>query len=120
MLRAGFNGYFEAFNRGKQSITLDLKSEAGKEVMMELVRSCDCVVENFRCAMVRHRTSSLAAAERAPSAGRARWNGWASAGTFSTPPTPRSSSAPTQASEPRASGRTAPPSTTSARASPAT
>jgi len=59
VLRAGFNGYFEAFNRGKQSITLDLKSEAGKEVMMELVRSCDCVVENFRCAMAGCRLPSL-------------------------------------------------------------
>ena len=76
MLRAGFNGYFEAFNRGKQSITLDLKSEAGKEVMMELVRSCDCVVENFRCAMPCwpcRRTRSLSRPLSAPflQAGRA-------------------------------------------------
>jgi crotonobetainyl-CoA:carnitine CoA-transferase CaiB-like acyl-CoA transferase len=39
---------FLAQNPGKRSITLDLKSEKGKEVFRRLVRSADVVMENFR------------------------------------------------------------------------
>lgn len=41
-------GYFLMFNRNKQSICLDLKSEQGKAVALDLVRQSDIVVENFR------------------------------------------------------------------------
>ncbi len=39
---------FLAQNSGKQSITLNLKSDAGKTVFKRLVHSADVVVENFR------------------------------------------------------------------------
>ena len=39
---------FLAQNAGKRSITLDLKSPAGKEVFRRLVRTTQVVVENFR------------------------------------------------------------------------
>jgi crotonobetainyl-CoA:carnitine CoA-transferase CaiB-like acyl-CoA transferase len=39
---------FLALNRNKRSITLDLKSDAGRDAFYELVRSCDVVVENWR------------------------------------------------------------------------
>ncbi|WP_420475354.1 CaiB/BaiF CoA transferase family protein [Noviherbaspirillum sp. ST9] len=39
---------FLAQNAGKRSITVDLKSEAGKEVLRRLVESADVLVENFR------------------------------------------------------------------------
>ena len=39
---------FLAQNGGKKSLTLNLKSEAGKEVLRRLVRSADVLVENFR------------------------------------------------------------------------
>jgi crotonobetainyl-CoA:carnitine CoA-transferase CaiB-like acyl-CoA transferase len=39
---------FLAQNGGKKSITLNLKSEAGKEVLRRLVRTADVLVENFR------------------------------------------------------------------------
>lgn len=39
---------FLAQNGGKKSLTLNLKSEAGKEVLLRLVRSADVLVENFR------------------------------------------------------------------------
>jgi len=42
------SGYFVALNRGKKSVTLNLKSERGKEVFKELVRVSDVVVDNFR------------------------------------------------------------------------
>jgi CoA:oxalate CoA-transferase len=39
---------FLAQNAGKRSVTVNLKSEAGKEVFRRLVRSADVVIENFR------------------------------------------------------------------------
>ena len=40
--------YFEAFNRGKRSIGLDLKNPAGQEVFKKLVASADAVYSNLR------------------------------------------------------------------------
>src|ERR1700744_5112234 len=39
---------FLAQNSGKRSITINLKSEGGKEIFRRLVRSADVLVENFR------------------------------------------------------------------------
>ena len=39
--------YFTMLNHNKRSITLNTKSEAGREVLERLVRSCDVLVENF-------------------------------------------------------------------------
>src|ERR1700694_2958080 len=39
--------YFTMLNHNKRSITLDAKSAKGKQVLEELVRSCDVMVENF-------------------------------------------------------------------------
>jgi formyl-CoA transferase len=39
---------FLALNRNKRSVTLDLKSDAGRATFHELVRSADVVVENWR------------------------------------------------------------------------
>jgi crotonobetainyl-CoA:carnitine CoA-transferase CaiB-like acyl-CoA transferase len=39
---------FLAQNAGKKSLTIDLKSDAGKAVLRRLVRSADVLVENFR------------------------------------------------------------------------
>ena len=39
---------FLAQNAGKRSVTIDLKSTAGKAVFHRLVRSADVVIENFR------------------------------------------------------------------------
>ncbi len=41
-------GYFQSVNRNKKSICLDLKTEAGKAALLELVKSADALVENFR------------------------------------------------------------------------
>ncbi|MTD15861.1 CoA transferase [Nakamurella sp. YIM 132087] len=40
--------YFLSCNRNKESITLDLKSEAGVAALTELVRRSDVLMENFR------------------------------------------------------------------------
>ncbi|KAL2795505.1 CoA-transferase family III domain-containing protein [Aspergillus keveii] len=39
--------YFNTINRNKRSIALDLKSEPGRNVVLELARGVDVVVENF-------------------------------------------------------------------------
>ncbi|MDP2619835.1 MAG: formyl-CoA transferase [Hyphomicrobiales bacterium] len=39
--------YFTMLNHNKRSITLNSKSETGKEVLERLVKSCDVLVENF-------------------------------------------------------------------------
>ena len=44
----GVSALFAAQNRNKRSIALDLKSETGKELLKELVRRSDVVVQNFR------------------------------------------------------------------------
>lgn len=44
----GFCAYFEALNRGKKSVTLDLRREESREVVHRLVQACDVLTENFR------------------------------------------------------------------------
>jgi formyl-CoA transferase len=44
----GFSAYFLAINRGKRSLTLDLKSDKGREIALRLARDCDVAVHNFR------------------------------------------------------------------------
>ena len=43
-----FSLYFMSVNRGKKSVTLNLKSPRGKELFLELVKGSDVLVENFR------------------------------------------------------------------------
>src|SRR4029079_16699108 len=44
----GHSLYFEAFNRGKRSIALDLTNDAGREVFSRLVATADAVFNNLR------------------------------------------------------------------------
>ena len=44
----GFSLYFMSVNRGKRSITLNLKTERGKTIFKQLVKQNDIIVENFR------------------------------------------------------------------------
>jgi formyl-CoA transferase len=39
---------YRTINRNKKSIVLDLKSERGREIVLDLVRHCDVLLENFR------------------------------------------------------------------------
>jgi crotonobetainyl-CoA:carnitine CoA-transferase CaiB-like acyl-CoA transferase len=45
---AGESSYFMSVNRNKRSVTLDLKSPAGREALKRLTESADVLVENFR------------------------------------------------------------------------
>ena len=43
-----FSALFISSNRGKRSLSIDIKSEAGREVMAKLVAQSDVLVQNFR------------------------------------------------------------------------
>ncbi len=42
------SGYFLRFNTGKRSLTLDLKTEQGRQIFRDMSMKSDVVVENFR------------------------------------------------------------------------
>lgn len=42
------NGYFGVFNRSKKGVTLNMRTEEGKEIFKKLVKEADVVIENFR------------------------------------------------------------------------
>lgn len=44
----GASSYFVSLNCGKRSIAIDLKTEAGREVFADLLRSADVLIESFR------------------------------------------------------------------------
>lgn len=44
----GVSLYFMSINRGKKSLTLNLQSERGKEIFIELMKKSDVLIENFR------------------------------------------------------------------------
>jgi crotonobetainyl-CoA:carnitine CoA-transferase CaiB-like acyl-CoA transferase len=47
-VKGDISATFVAMNRGKRSIVLDLKVEAGKAVLRDLIKKSDVVMENFR------------------------------------------------------------------------
>ena len=47
-LAGGMSLYFVAVNRNKRSMTLNLKSQAGRDIFLCLVRQSDVVLESFR------------------------------------------------------------------------
>lgn len=46
--KEGKSAYFMSINRGKKSISLNLKTQKAKEIIFELVKKVDIVTENFR------------------------------------------------------------------------
>lgn len=45
---AGFTAYFRNTQRGKQSLTLNLKSDEGREIFIGLAQDADVIIESFR------------------------------------------------------------------------
>ena len=45
---SGLSAYFLCANRNKRSLTLDLKTDAGRDILRALIRHADVLVENFR------------------------------------------------------------------------
>lgn len=44
----GESAYFQGINRNKKSISIDLSKEPGKQILFELLKDSDAVVENFK------------------------------------------------------------------------
>lgn len=47
-LRGAGAGYFPMYNRNKKSLAINLKSPEGKAAVLELIKSADVFIENFR------------------------------------------------------------------------
>lgn len=45
---AGFSSAFLAMNRGKRSVTVDIATEAGQDIVRGLALQCDVLVENYK------------------------------------------------------------------------
>lgn len=45
---AGFSVYYRNTQRGKKSLTLDLKAEEGREIFLRLAQDSDVIIESFR------------------------------------------------------------------------
>ena len=48
----GMSHYYIAINHNKKSVGLDARRPEGREILLELVKSCDVVVENFRAGVM--------------------------------------------------------------------
>ena len=48
----GVSSYFLSVNRGKKSITVNLRHAKGKEIILGLARKSDILVENFRPGVI--------------------------------------------------------------------
>lgn len=48
----GYGAYFASTNRNKESVILDLQSEAGKDAFRRLAEKADVVIENFRAGVM--------------------------------------------------------------------
>ncbi|MBO9355731.1 CoA transferase [Bordetella petrii] len=49
---SGVSGFYLCANRNSRNIAIDLKNEAGREVLLKLVETADVVVENFRAGVM--------------------------------------------------------------------
>ena len=44
----GFSAFWESLNRGKKSITLDMRQPEARDIALRLAANVDVIVENFR------------------------------------------------------------------------
>ena len=48
---AGMSSIFMSLNRNKRSIGIDLRDDAGREILLRLLEDADIVFENFKTAL---------------------------------------------------------------------
>ena len=48
----GYSGYYAYINRNKKGITLNLKTEGGKQIFTELLKTADVVCENYKVGVL--------------------------------------------------------------------
>jgi crotonobetainyl-CoA:carnitine CoA-transferase CaiB-like acyl-CoA transferase len=85
--RDGLSWYFAQFNRNKKSITLDLYKQEGRQVLADLLRRADVLVENFRPGVLeRIGFSDSRLRELNPGLVVASVNGYGSSGPYAERP----------------------------------
>ena len=47
--RNNLSGYYSSINRNKESLTLDISKPEGQQIVKQLVKDADIVLENFKC-----------------------------------------------------------------------
>ena len=47
-----YSPHFAAYNRGKRSIKLDLRNEAGRDILLKLLGHADVLIENYRAGVM--------------------------------------------------------------------
>ena len=81
------SAYFLSVNRGKKSVTIDLHTDRGKDLALELASHCDAVVENFRPgSMARFGLDYETVAARNPKIVYASVSGFGQSGPYSHRP----------------------------------
>ena len=50
--RNGFSGFFHVLNRGKRSIALDITTPEGRDIIGDLARDADVIIQNFRPGVI--------------------------------------------------------------------
>jgi crotonobetainyl-CoA:carnitine CoA-transferase CaiB-like acyl-CoA transferase len=50
--KLGLSTYFLGLNRNKKSVGLDIRTPEGREIILELAKKCDVVLENFRAGVM--------------------------------------------------------------------
>lgn len=50
--KLGLSTYFLGLNRNKKSVGLDIRTPEGREIILELSKKCDVVLENFRAGVM--------------------------------------------------------------------
>ena len=54
VIRDGLSWYFAGFNRNKRSLSLNLRTDLGKNVLARLIAGTDVLVENYRPGVLAH------------------------------------------------------------------
>lgn len=87
VVRDGMSLWYRSLGRNKKSVTLDLKSERGRELVMELLATADVVIENFRPgAMEKWGLGPDAVKARNPGIIYTRISGYGQNGPYSSKP----------------------------------
>ena len=87
VVRDGMSLWYRSLGRNKKSVTLDLKSERGRELVMELLATADVVIENFRPgAMEKWGLGPDAVKARNPGIIYTRISGYGQDGPYSSKP----------------------------------
>jgi len=86
-VRDGTSLWYRSLGRNKKSVTLDLKSEQGRELVSKLLDTADVVIENFRPGLMeKWGLGPEQVKERNPGIVYARISGYGQTGPYATKP----------------------------------